>query len=78
VRGNPWVAVMARQFWQNAHNGDIWAVELDERGHVLDSMGPLYCGDFTEENIPSFESLDSDWLEEHRNEFVLYDDEENM
>jgi hypothetical protein len=76
---------MARQFWQNVHNGDIWAVELDEQGHVLDStgplyssIGPLYSDDFTEENMPSFEALDSDWLEEHRKEFVLYDDEANM
>jgi hypothetical protein len=69
---------VAREFWQNKHNGDIWAVELDEHGHVLDSTGPLYAGDFTEENAPSFESLDSDWLEEHRKEFVLYEEEDKM
>ena len=74
---------MARQFWQNIHNGDIWVVELDEGGHVLDSTGPLYSNtaplyndDFTDDNVLTFESLDSDWLEEHRNEFVLYGDEE--
>lgn len=69
---------MARQFWQSKQSGDIWAVELDEDGHVLDSSGPLYAGDFTDENTSSFEPLDSDWLEEHRKEFVLYEDEENM
>jgi hypothetical protein len=69
---------MARQFWQNVHSGDIWVVELDEQGHVLDSTGPLYSGDFTEENTESFESLDSDWLDEHRREFILYEEEDKM
>ena len=66
--------------------GEIWAVELDDEGKVSGSCGPLYVGDyasdhevdFTDEDVPVFETLDSDWLEEHRDDFVLFADESEM
>lgn len=74
---------MARQFWQNIHNGEIWAVEVDDDGHVIGNGGPLYAEDyknlesrdFTEEDIEVLTTKDNEWMEEHKEDFVLYGDE---
>lgn len=78
---------MARQFWQDKKTGDIWAIEIDDEHHIIGNTGPLYTnegyfnfytGDFTDEDTPIFEDRDNDWFEEHRADFVLYDDEEEI
>jgi predicted kinase len=78
---------MARQFWQDKKTGEIWAVEVDDRGHVIGNTGPIYTvegylnmytGDVTDEDTPILEDRDNDWLESHKADFVFFGDEEEI
>jgi len=74
-----------RQFWQNAKTGDLWVVELDEHGHVIGNGSAAYHQDYMhsdeidESDIETVcESLDNDWLEEHKKEFIVFADEDKI
>jgi hypothetical protein len=76
-----------RQFWQSKQTGEIYAVEVDDDGHVLGGIGPLYTGngylkaedsDYTEEDSHALEMPDTDWLEENRENFVLFSNEDEI
>lgn len=83
-RGALW-CFMGRQFWQNKRDGAIYAVEVDEGGHVIGSTGPVYAAeergvelDYTDEDNELLIAYDNEWLEAHRNEFVKYGDEDKV
>jgi len=76
---------LMRQFWQNAKTGEIWVIELDEQGHVIGNTGPVYSdlfmrseelgGDNPEDTLAV---RDNEWIEEHRDEFIVFANEDEI
>ncbi|OHB57158.1 MAG: hypothetical protein A2Y12_13500 [Planctomycetes bacterium GWF2_42_9] len=74
-----------RQFWQSAKTGEIWVIELDEQGHVIGNTGPVYSDPYMrseemgEENTEDTLAVrDNEWVEEHRGEFIVFANEDEI
>lgn len=72
-----------RQFWQSTKTGEIWVVELDEQGHVIGNNGPVYSdmymhseelGEGSSDDVLA--SRDNDWLDDHRDQFIVFANED--
>jgi len=63
------------KYWMHTVSGDVYAVGVNERGEVVESVGPLYYKEYQEFQPEDFRhnmiTEDNEWFNENSEDFVL-------